>query len=475
MTASCTGGAGSAPGVDTWARAQHERGRLTARERVELLLDTGSAKEPGTRGPAAGDVESDGVLAVLGTIGGRPVCVFAKDFSVHSGTLGEVHAQKIARLQEFALQSRVPVIGMYDTAGLRLESGSAALTGFGAIARNSAAATGVIPQISVVFGSCPGADALLAALSDFVFMVNDDSSLYVTGPDIVKAVTHEDVTASDLGGPGVHTKKSGLADAAFDNDVLAIRSLRRMFEYLPAHRDAEAPEWPTFDPSERETPALDTLLPRDTSCGYDVREVIGQVVDEGEYLELQAGFAANVVTAFSRLGGRTVGVVANQASVLAGVLDADAACKAARFVRFCDGFGIPVVSFVDVAGCLPGTAQEHGGVARHAAQLIAAYARARVPLLTVVLRKAYGAAGIAMASASIGADIVLGWMGAQVALIGPKGAAELVGRAATPSGESVPGEDLVDEFILPARTRQHLLDALAALSHKPRPSRPERS
>ncbi len=452
-----------------WADARHARGRLTARERVELLLDAGSSTELGPRAARAdGGRDGDGVVTVRGTIDGRPVCVFAKDMSVSQGTLAELHAQKICRLQALALDSRLPIIGLFDTAGLRLESGMAALAGWGAIVRNSAAASGVVPQISLVLGGCPGADALLAPLADFVFMANEDSHLFVSAPDVVKAVTREDVSAEKLGGADVHTKISSVADGACDNDVLAILQMRRLFAFLPLHHCAGAPAWAALDDAEREAPALDTLVPHLESAAYDVKELIAEVSDEGDFFELQSGFARNIVTGFARIDGRTVGIVANQSSVLAGVLDGDAACKAARFVRFCDAFGIAVLSFVDAPGFLPGVAQEHGGVARHVGKLLFAYAQASVPLVTVVLRKAFGAAGAAMGSRALGADLVYAWPDAQIGLMSAKGAAVL-GRTASDGGDA-PGAAAkagdIDDVITPRHTRRHLVRALDMLQHK---------
>ena len=460
-----------------WADAQHARGRLTARERLELLLDVGSSVELGTRVAQDNSRGGDGVITVRGTIGGRAVCVFAKDMSVSQGTLAEVHARKICRLQELALESRVPIIGIYDTAGLRLEGGISALAGYGAIVRNSAAASGVVPQISLILGCCPGADALLPPMSDFVFMANDDSSLFVSAPDVVKAVTHEEVSADSLGGPGVHTKISSLADGAFDNDVLAVQQVRRLFEFLPLHNRAGAPAWECFDDAEREAAALDTLVPAADSQAYDIKELVEQVSDEGDFFELQPAFARNMVIGFARVDGRCVGVVANQSSVLAGVVDSDAARKAARFVRFCDAFGIAVLTFVDAAGFLPGVSQEHGGVARHVGKLLFAYAQATVPLVTVVVRKAFGAAGAAMGSHALGADMVYAWPQAQIGLLSAKGT--LAMRAAADdvrcrlddvqqhlAAATAANAGQVDDVILPRQTRHYLVQALKSLLHK---------
>ncbi len=461
-----------------WAEAQHARGRLTARERVALLLDEGSCALLGM-GVAQGNSgdDNDGVVTAQGTINGRPVCVFAKDMSVHQAALSAAQASRICRLQELALESRIPVIGLFDAAGAQLEAGMDAVAGYGAMFRNSVAASGVIPQIALILGGCPGADALLPPLFDFVFMANDDSSLFVSGPDVVGAVTHEQVDAVKLGGAKVHTTQSAIADGEYDHDVAAVLQLRRLFGFLPSNHLAGSPDWQCLDDAEREAPALDTLMPEAPEAAYDVRELIGQVADDGDFFELQASFAANIVIGFTRFGGRTVGVVANQPAVLAGVLDSDAARKAARLVQFCDAFGIAVVSVVDAPGFLPGTAQEHGGIARHAAKLVFAYAQASVPLVTVVVRKAFGAAGVAMGSRALGADAVYAWPDTRIGLMDADAALTVAGEAADParaqdyaqrvlSPEAVAASGALDEVIAPRRTRQHILRALEQFAGK---------
>jgi propionyl-CoA carboxylase beta chain len=460
-----------------WNDAQHARGKLSARERIEFLLDEGSASEFGAL--AAPDEGGDGVITLRGTVGGRPVCVYAKDMSSGQGSLSESHARKICRLQEFALRNRIPIIGMFDTAGLRLEAGIDALTGFGTIARHSAAASGVVPQVSLIFGACPGADALLPPLGDFIFMVNGESSLFLSAPDVVRSVAGEDLSADQLGGPAVHAKLSSLADHVCDNDAQALLRARRLIELLPAHRGAGAPVWSSFDHIEREAPSLDTLVPLDPASVYDVRELILRSCDEADFFELQADCATNVVIGLCRMDGCTVGMVANQAASLAGVLDAKALRKAARFVRFCDAFGIALVTFVDAPGFLPGAAQEHGGIAREAAMLLSAYARASVPLVTVVVRRAFGAAGLAMASRAIGADMVYAWPQSQIGLLGAKGALALLGAPADAVSEAghvaaflspaAAGRGhAVDDVIAPRQTRRHVIEALRALRGKAR-------
>jgi propionyl-CoA carboxylase beta chain len=460
-----------APG---WAELQHARGRLTARERVALLLDPGSLSEIAAGSAGDADAQGDGVITVQGRIGGRPVCVFAKDFGVAQGTLAQLHAKRIGRLQQHALRSRMPLIGLYDTAGLRLQAGLAACTGFAEIARQAARAQGVIPQIALVLGSCPGADALLATLSDFVLMANDDAQLYVSGPDAVRAVTHTQVSAQALGGAAPHAETSGLADAVCDNDVQALLKLRRLFAFLPARQGngwgADVAPWPCLDDAGREAPALETLVPTEATASYDVKELIHEIADAGDFMELRAAHACNLVTGFVRLQGRSVGVVANQSAVLAGAIDDAAAQKAARFVRFCDAFGLPVLSLVDAPGFVPGVEQEQAGLARHAGDLLAAYARARVPLVTVVVRRAFGAAGIAMGARAMGADLVYAWPQAQIGLIGVRGAVALGGdeaqaaQALAPAAVAAAGE--IDEVIAPRQTRACVIRALAQLADK---------
>jgi propionyl-CoA carboxylase beta chain len=460
-----------APG---WAELQHARGRLTARERVALLLDPGSVSEIAAGSAGDAEAQGDGVITVQGRICGRPVCVFAKDFGVAQGTLAELHAKRISRLQQYALRSRMPLIGLYDTAGLRLQAGLAACTGFAEIARQAARAQGVIPQISVVLGPCPGADALLVSLSDFVLMANDDAELYVSGPDAVRAVTHAQVSAQALGGAALHSQLSGLVDGVCDNDVQALLKVRRLFAFLPSRQGhgwrADVAPWPCLDDAERESPALDTLVPAEAAIGYDVKEVIREIADAGDFMELQPAHAANLVTGFVRLQGGSVGVVANQSAVLAGAIDDAAAQKAARFVRMCDAFGLPVLSLVDAPGFVPGVAQEQAGLARHAGVLLAAYARARVPLVTVVLRRAFGAAGIAMGARALGADLVYAWPQAQIGLIGVRGAVALGGEAAphaltlAPTAVAAAGE--IDEVIAPRQTRACVVRALTQLAEK---------
>ncbi len=375
--------------------AQHKRGKLTARERVELLMDRDSFQEldmfvehrSTDFGMEKSHIAGDGVVTGWGTVNGRTVFTFAKDFTVFGGSLSETHAQKIIKIQDMAMRARAPIIGLFDAGGARIQEGVAALGGYGEVFKRNVIASGVIPQISVIMGPCAGGDVYSPAMTDFIFMVRDTSYMFVTGPDVVKTVTNEIVTAEELGGASVHATKSSIADGAYDNDVECLLQMRRLLDFLPANFSAGAPEWPSFDDTERADPSLDTLVPDNPNKPYDIKELILKVLDEGDFFELSEAFARNIVIGLGRIAGRTVGVVANQPMVLAGVLDSDASRKAARFVRFCDAFNIPIVTFVDVPGFLPGTAQEYGGLIKHGAKLLFAYSQATVPLVTVITRK----------------------------------------------------------------------------------------
>src|SRR5262250_1499769 len=314
---------------------------------------------------------------------------FAKDFTVFGGSLSEAHAQKIVKIQDMAMKARAPIIGLFDAGGARIQEGVAALGGYGEVFKRNVIASGVIPQISVIMGPCAGGDVYSPAMTDFVFMVRDTSYMFVTGPDVVKTVTNEQVTAEELGGASVHTQKSGVADGAYDNDVECLLQMRRLIDFLPASSDAGVPEWPSFDDIERSEKSLDTLIPDNPNKPYDIKELILKVADEGDFFELSEAFAKNIVTGFGRIAGRTVGFVANQPMVLAGVLDIDASRKAARFVRFCDAFNIPIVTFVDVPGFLPGTNQEYGALIKHGSKLLFAYSQCTEPLVTFITRKAF--------------------------------------------------------------------------------------
>ena len=343
-------------------------------------------------------IPGDGVVTGWGTVNGRSVYLFSKDFTVFGGSLSETHAQKIMKVQDMAMKARAPIIGLFDAGGARIQEGVAALGGYGEVFKRNVLASGVIPQISVIMGPCAGGDVYSPAMTDFIFMVRDTSYMFVTGPDVVKTVTNEVVTAEELGGASVHTTKSGVADGAFENDVECILQMRRLIDFLPANNEDGVPEWPTQDAADRIDESLDTLIPDNPNKPYDIKELILKVVDEGDFFEISPKHAMNIVTGFGRIAGRTVGFVANQPLVLAGVLDSAASRKAARFVRFCDAFNIPIVTFVDVPGFLPGTDQEYGGLIKHGAKLLFAYSQCTVPLVTVITRKAFGGAYDVMAS-----------------------------------------------------------------------------
>ena len=376
--------------------AQHAKGRLTARERIDVLLDGGSFEEWDMFvehrctdfGMAENHIPGDGVVTGYGTINGRLVFVFSQDFTVFGGALSEAHAEKICKLMDQAMKVGAPVIGLNDSGGARIQEGVASLAGYAEVFQRNVMASGVIPQISMIMGPCAGGAVYSPAMTDFIFMVKDSSYMFVTGPEVVKTVTHETVTAQELGGAITHSTKSGVADLAFENDVEALLMLRRLFNYIPANNREKAPYRPTQDPSTRADMTLDTLVPDSPNKPYDMKELIGKTVDDAEFFELQADYAANIIIGFARMDGNVVGIVANQPLVLAGCLDIKSSIKAARFVRFCDAFNIPVITFVDVPGFMPGTAQEYGGIIKHGAKLLYAYAECTVPKITVITRKA---------------------------------------------------------------------------------------
>jgi propionyl-CoA carboxylase beta subunit len=471
--------------------AQHKRGKLTARERLELLMDKGSFEEfdmfvehrSADFGMEKSKIPGDGVVTGWGTVNGRTVFAFAKDFTVFGGSLSEAHAQKIVKIQDMAMKARAPIIGLFDAGGARIQEGVAALGGYGEVFKRNVIASGVIPQISVIMGPCAGGDVYSPAMTDFVFMVRDTSYMFVTGPDVVKTVTNEVVTAEELGGAVVHTTKSGIADGSYENDVECLLQMRRLLDFLPANNEVGVPEWPSQDELEREEKSLDTLVPDNPNKPYDIKELIQKVVDGGDFFELQEAFAKNIVTGFGRIAGRSVGVVANQPMVLAGVLDIDASRKAARFVRFCDAFGIPIVTFVDVPGFLPGTNQEYGALIAHGAKLLFAYSQATVPLVTVITRKAFGGAYDVMASKHIGGDVNYAWPTAQIAVMGAKGAVEIIFRTDIGDAKKIAArtkeyEDrflspfvaaergYIDDVIMPRATRPRIAKALAMLRGK---------
>src|SRR5438067_10511699 len=471
--------------------AQHKRGKLTARERMELLMDRDSFEEldmfvehrSNEFGMEKSKIAGDGVVSGFGTVNGRTVFAFAKDFTVFGGSLSETHAQKIIKIQDMAMRARAPIVGLFDAGGARIQEGVAALGGYGEVFKRNVIASGVIPQISVIMGPCAGGDVYSPAMTDFVFMVRDTSYMFVTGPDVVKTVTNEMVTAEELGGASVHAAKSGVADAAYENDLECLLQMRRLIDFLPANNEAGVPEWPCQDDVQREEKSLDTLVPDSPNKPYDIKELIIKVVDEGDFFELGDTFAKNIITGFGRLGGRTVGFVANQPMVLAGVLDIDASRKAARFVRFCDAFNIPIVTFVDVPGFLPGTDQEYGGLIKHGAKLLFAYSQATVPLVTIITRKAFGGAYDVMASKHVGGDLNYAWPTAQIAVMGAKGAVEIIFRADIGDAEKIAARTkeyeerflspfiaaergYIDDVIMPHSTRRRIARALAMLKGK---------
>ncbi|MFQ5775420.1 MAG: acyl-CoA carboxylase subunit beta [Kiloniellaceae bacterium] len=431
---------------------QHGKGKLTARERIDVLVDEGSFEEwdmfvehrcfdfdmAGQRIPG------DGVVTGHGTVNGRPIFVFSQDFTVFGGSLSEAHAEKICKIMDKAMQVGAPVVGLNDSGGARIQEGVASLAGYADVFQRNVLASGVVPQISLIMGPCAGGAVYSPAMTDFIFMVKDSSYMFVTGPDVVKTVTHEAVTHEDLGGAVTHTTKSGVADLAFENDVEALLELRRFIDFLPGSNREPPPVRPTSDPAEREEPSLDTLVPSDPTRPYDMKELIEKVVDEGDFFELQAAYARNIVIGFARMEGHPVGIVANQPMVLAGCLDIDSSIKAARFVRFCDCFNIPIVTFVDVPGFLPGTAQEYGGIIKHGAKLLFAFAEATVPKVTVITRKAYGGAYDVMSSKHIRGDVNYAWPSAEIAVMGPKGAVEIIFR-----------KDIGDAAKIEARTEEY--------------------
>ena len=478
-------------GGETRIAAQHAKGKLTARERIDALLDPGSFEEYDTFkthrctdfGMEQQQIPGDGVVTGWGTIEGRPTYVFSQDFTVFGGSLSETHAEKICKIMDLAVQNGVPLIGLNDSGGARIQEGVASLGGYAEVFWRNVQASGVIPQISVIMGPCAGGAVYSPAMTDFIFMVRDTSYMFVTGPDVVKTVTNEVVTAEELGGASTHTKKSSVADGAFDNDIETLMEIRRLFDFLPLSNREEPPVLPTHDEQDRQEMALDTLIPDNPNKPYDMKEVILKVSDEGEFFEIQEDHAKNILCGFIRLNGSTVGVVANQPMVLAGCLDIDSAKKAGRFVRFCDAFNIPILTLVDVPGFLPGTSQEYGGIIKHGAKLLFAYAEATVPKVTVITRKAYGGAYDVMASKHIRADVNYAWPTAQIAVMGAKGATEILYRSELGDPDKIAArtkeyEDrfanpfvaaqrgFIDEVIMPHSTRRRVLRAFEMLKTK---------
>ncbi|MGV3681367.1 MAG: acyl-CoA carboxylase subunit beta [Acidovorax sp.] len=471
--------------------AQHAKGKLTARERIELLLDDNTFEEWDMSvehrctdfGMEANKIPGDGVVTGYGMINGRLVFVFSQDFTVFGGALSETHAEKICKVMDQAMKVGAPVIGINDSGGARIQEGVASLGGYADVFQKNVLASGVIPQISMIMGPCAGGAVYSPAMTDFIFMVKDSSYMFVTGPEVVKTVTHEEVTAEELGGAGTHTTRSGVADMAFENDVEALMMLRRLYNYLPLNNREKAPVRPSKDPADRMDRSLDTLVPENANKPYDMKELITKVVDDGDFFELQPDYAKNIVIGLARMEGQTVGIVANQPLVLAGCLDIKSSIKAARFVRFCDAFNIPVVTFVDVPGFMPGTSQEYGGIIKHGAKLLYAYAECTVPKITVITRKAYGGAYDVMSSKHLRGDVNLAWPNAEIAVMGAKGAVEIIFREdkndpvklaareaeykerfANPFVASARG--FIDDVILPHETRKRICRSLVMLRDK---------
>mmetsp|Transcript_7366 Transcript_7366/g.17789 ORF Transcript_7366/g.17789 Transcript_7366/m.17789 type:complete len:561 (-) Transcript_7366:82-1764(-) len=476
---------GKQKGIDK----QHKNNKLTARERLEVLLDPGSFKEYDQLmehrctdfGMEKNKSPGDNVVTGLGMINGRRVFVYAQDFTVQGGTLSEIHAKKICKILDKALLTKTPVIGLNDSGGARIQEGVDSLGGYAEIFQRNVLASGVIPQISIIMGPCAGGAVYSPAITDFTIMVEGTSHLFITGPEVVKTVTHEEVTFDELGGARAHSVKSGVAHLTCENDIDALLRARILFDYLPLSNSEKPPRRYTADSRNRFDASLDKLVPEDPNVPYDMHDVITKLVDDGDYYEIMPKFAQNIIIAFARLEGRTVGVVGNQPMCSAGCLDIDASVKAARFVRFCDAFNIPIITLVDVPGFLPGVDQEHGGIIRHGAKLLYAYAEATVPKLTVITRKAYGGAYDVMASKHLRGDINLAWPSSEIAVMGAKGATAILYRDLTPEDTQQKLEEyedllcnphmaakrgFIDDIVEPRDTRSRLCDELDALYNK---------
>ena len=475
--------------------AQHKRGRLTARERIELLLDKGSFREMDAfvvHRTSDFDLDqqkflSDSVVTGWGTINGRLMYIFSQDFTVFGGSLGEVHAEKICKIMDMALKNGAPVIGLNDSGGARIQEGVVSLGGYADIFLRNTLCSGAIPQISVIMGPCAGGAVYSPALTDFIIMVRKSSYMFITGPEVVKTVTHEEVSFEELGGADVHSQVSGVCHLAADTEPDALYLIRKLLSYIPQNNMEDPPFTPTEDDSLRMEEALNSVIPNDPTKPYDIKDVIHLIVDDRQFFEIQEGYAANMVIGFARLGGHSVGIVANQPAVLAGVLDIKGSEKGARFVRFCDAFNIPLITFEDVPGFLPGTAQEHGGIIRSGAKLLYAFCEATVPKITVVTRKAYGGAYCVMNSKHIRSDLNLAWPSAEIAVMGPDGAVNIIFRKELAQAKDpvkrkaelvaeytekfanpyvAAGRGYIDEVIEPRETRPRLINALEMLANK---------
>ncbi len=484
-------------GGEARKKRQHEAGKLTARERLELLLDPGSFREIdayvvhretkfGMDAPGKKFL-GDSVVTGWGTINGRLVYVFSQDFTVIGGSLSEVHAEKVVKIMDMAMKAGAPVIGLNDSGGARIQEGVVSLGGYADIFLRNTLASGVIPQISAIMGPCAGGAVYSPALTDFIFMVKGTSHMFITGPDVVKSVTHEDVTFEELGGAMTHNSVSGVSHVAAESEADGLALIRELLDYLPQNNMEDPPRRSTNDDEMRMEPDLNTIVPDSPNKPYDIKDVIQLIVDDGDFYEIHEHYAQNIVVGFAHLGGHSVGIVANQPAVLAGVLDIDASVKGARFVRFCDAFNIPLVTFEDVPGFLPGVSQEHGGIIRHGAKLLYAYCEATVPKITVITRKAYGGAYDVMSSKHIRGDLNLAWPSAEIAVMGPDGAVNIIFRKELAEAEDpvarkaelveqyreqfanpyvAASRGYIDDVIEPAETRPRLINALEMLQNK---------
>jgi len=471
--------------------AQHKKGKLTARERIDILLDKDSFEEwdmfvehrSTDFGMEKNKVPGDGVVTGHGLINGRQVFVFSQDFTVFGGSLSEAHANKIVKIMEKAMQVGAPVIGLNDSGGARIQEGVDSLAAYAKVFEQNVLASGVIPQISVIMGPCAGGAVYSPAMTDFIFMVNKTSYMFVTGPEVVKTVTHEDVTHEELGGASTHTTKSSVADGSFKNDIIALKEIRRLFDFIPSSFREKPPLIKTNDKPSRTETTLNTIVPRNSNKPYDMKEVINKIIDDEDFFEIQENYAKNIITGFARMDGQPIGIVANQPLVLAGCLDIDSSRKAARFVRFCDCFNIPIITFVDVPGFLPGTKQEYGGIIKHGSKLLFAYTEATVPKITIITRKAYGGAYDVMSSKHLRGDVNYAWPTAEIAVMGPKGAVEIIFRDDLKNKKKIDqrteeyrekfanpfiagARGFIDDIIRPAGTRARICKALKMLKNK---------
>lgn len=474
---------------------QHAKGKLTARERVERLLDPGTFRELDqfvTHRATGFGIEkqkylSDSVVTGWGKVDGRLVYVFSQDFTVFGGSLGEVHAEKVCKIMDLAIKNGAPVVGLNDSGGARIQEGVVSLAAYAYVFLRNVLASGVVPQISAIMGPCAGGAVYSPAMTDFILMVKNTSFMHITGPDVIKAVTREEVTSEDLGGAMVHNTKSGVAHFAAEDEEDCIYQVRKLLSYLPQNNMEDPPFLPTDDPAERKDESLDTIVPDNPNKPYNMKDVIRRVVDDGDFFEVQEHWAANIIIGFARLGGFSVGIVAQQPMILAGVLDIDSSIKAARFVRFCDAFNVPIITFEDVPGFLPGVNQEHGGIIRNGAKLLYAYCEATVPKVTIITRKAYGGAYDVMSSKHVRGDISYAWPSAEIAVMGPEGAVNIIFRKQLAQAEDAEAErtrlvqeyrdtfanpyvaaarGYIDDVIEPHETRPRLIEALQMLQNK---------